>query len=160
MHVSQERWVYMDSKLNHILLLHDAAHVDYSHYFLKLYIAFNAWYRVVTGKRKDRDALQIVFHEYGSYWGDKAGWRQTLYGWYELRCVIVHGGEVSNESVRASYRTLKSYMARVCEDLRASFDVSVAVKMDVISALLNQDEQTMQSLRQMYDQLSAKNTAK
>ena len=39
------------------------AQVDYTQYYLCLYVAFNSWYRELTGKRNDREALNILIHD-------------------------------------------------------------------------------------------------
>lgn len=53
-----------------IVRLFDAARIDYEVLYIRLYIAYNAWYREVTGSMNDRDSIVqlkrrvIIWDEY------------------------------------------------------------------------------------------------
>jgi len=38
----------------------DRSHIEYRDLFMRLYVAYNAWYRKVTGKSNDREAIAIL----------------------------------------------------------------------------------------------------
>jgi hypothetical protein len=43
-----------------ILGWYNRAQIDYSDYFLRLYIAYNAWYKKVTGQENDFEAIALL----------------------------------------------------------------------------------------------------
>ena len=43
--------------VRHIYTWYKKAHIDYTELYIRLYIAYNAWYRQVTGTTNDREAL-------------------------------------------------------------------------------------------------------
>jgi hypothetical protein len=48
----------------------DRSHIEYRDLFMRLYIAYNAWYRKVTGKSNDHEAIRllqlrfVIWHDY------------------------------------------------------------------------------------------------
>ena len=48
---------------------YERAQIDYTSYYMGLYAAFNAWYRLVTGSQNDREALNKL-RSGNSVWDD------------------------------------------------------------------------------------------
>jgi len=50
----------MMQEMSYLKLWYEKAQVDYAQQYMVLYVAFNAWYRINTGKAHDRVALNIL----------------------------------------------------------------------------------------------------
>lgn len=154
-----------DSDREKLMHLYEQAQIDYARYFLYLYIAFNAWYRIETHKTKDSEALALLEYAYSDYWPviktemgecSKMTWGQMLRHWYMIRCRIAHGAHVEQAQAQLAYDSLSIFMCKVISSTRNQLSVREERRLEVVSALLNRDESTIDILKQLHATLSAR----
>ncbi len=169
------------------------AQVDYTELYIRMYIAYNAWYRQVTGSTNDREALSIlkkrfvIWDDYcngrtmthlkmyaervaklthekplGShaYWNgavtDATDWRSLIEYWYQIRCLLVHGSEVSPRYVWLAYETLEIFMGEIVSRMQACFTDKDLERLEELSTLVRSDSNKDGRFKRLQQKLQAK----
>ena len=180
-----------------IFLWYKKAQINYTDQYIKMYIAYNAWYREVTGTSNDRQALNdlkkrfIIWDDYiqgrtmrslkvymekiseysqrepfsskTTYWaGSIEGvddWRSLIELWYQVRCKLVHGTEVSPRYVWLAYETLDIFMGEIIERMQKCFTHEDLEKIKELSSLADAGDARNERFRQLQDRLYQKYVA-
>lgn len=158
--------------IRHIYRWYKKAQVDYTELYIQMYIAYNAWYRQVTGTTNDREAIAILkkrFIIWDDYTKGKTmlslrvytdrlvkltserplasntvwdgtiqssdDWRGLIEFWYRVRCMLVHGSEVSPRHVWLAYETLELFMAEIVDRMQACFTDKDFQRLEELSTL-------------------------
>ena len=179
--------------IRHIYRWYKKAQVDYTELYIRMYIAYNAWYRQVTGSANDREAIAIlkkrfvIWDDYSngktmpslrvyaerlatltaerplassSLWNgtikDSNDWRGIIEYWYRVRCLLVHGSEVSPRHVWLAYETLELFMAEIVERMQACFTDKDFQRLEELSMLVKSEAGKSTRFRQLQQKLQAK----
>lgn len=163
-----------------IVRLFDAARIEYEVLYIRLYIAYNAWYREVTGSIHDREAITqlkrrvIIWDEYISgvalrslkplmerlfdltqrqplgstaYWEgviqSKYDWPSLIEYWYQVRCIVVHGGTLESIYTRLAYESLFLFMQEII------YRVKERVNINAPPSKLSVDSRTRQNVERL-----------
>lgn len=139
------------------------AQIDYTEKYIRMYIAYNTWYREVVGTMSDRRALlhlkkrDGIWTDYlngtclkllksymqklvdltghqplasSAYWSGSIDsvedWRGLIEFWYQVRCILVHGGELDQKIVWLAYETLDSFMSEIIRRMYADLHAYIA----------------------------------
>lgn len=133
-----------------IIRLYEAARIRYSEVYIRMYSAYNAWYREITGSMNDREAIAKLKRRGGiwedylngtalhglrplmlkladmtqhrplgatAYWAgslcNKTDWPSLIEYWYQVRCIVVHGGYIDDHYIQFAYETLYVFMQEI-----------------------------------------------
>jgi hypothetical protein len=169
------------------------AQVDYTEHYIRMYIAYNAWYRQVTGKTNDREALSVlkkrfvIWDDYCNgktmmnlrvyverlhkvtkespltshmYWNgvveSKDDWRGLIEFWYQVRCLLVHGSEVSPKYVWLAYETLELFMAEIVNRMQTCFTDKDLKRLEEVTTLAKAEPGSNNRFKQLQRKLQAK----
>jgi len=165
------------------------AQIDYVERYIRMYIAYNTWYREVVGSISDRRAIQlikkreIIWRDYingntlsnlrpymerlvdltshqpmasSNYWNGSIAsvedWQGLIEFWYQVRCVLVHGGTVEPKFVWLAYETLDTFLSeiisrmhRALEEYLANAERSLSEVSDIRSVTRERLRQKMQA---------------
>ncbi len=169
------------------------AQIDYTELYLHLYIAYNAWYRQVTGYANDREAIAhlkkrfVIWDDYckgktmpnlklylerlskltheqplgqHSIWNGRVqgveDWRGLIEYWYQIRCLLVHGSEVSQRHVWLAFETLDLFMGEIVERMQACFTDKDLQRLEEVSTLARSVEGKDNRFRQLQRKLQEK----
>lgn len=162
--------------IRHIYKWYKKAQVDYTELYIRIYIAYNAWYRQVTGSTNDREAIGllkkrfVIWDDYTqgktmnslkvyverlskltsekplvchSLWNgtveNSDDWRGLIEFWYQVRCMLVHGSEVSPRYVWLAYETLQLFMGEIVERMQACFTDKDLQRLEELTLLVRSD---------------------
>jgi len=179
--------------IRHIYKWYKKAQVDYTELYIRMYIAYNAWYRQVTGSTNDREAIAllkkrfIIWDDYcngrtmtnlrvyverlskltteyplggHTVWngqvGDSDDWRGLIEYWYRVRCLLVHGSEVSPRHVWLAYETLELFMAEIVSRMQACFTDKDFQRLEELSTLAKTETGKDTRFRLLQRKLQAK----
>ncbi len=179
--------------IKHIYRWYKKAQIDYTEHYIKLYIAYNAWYRQVTGSTNDREAIStlkkrfIIWDDYckgrtmpnlkiylerlstltsetpfsqSPLWkGVIQGvedWRGLIEFWYQVRCRLVHGSDVSPRLVWLAYETLELFMGEIVERMQSCFTDKDFQRLEELSTLVHSEKDTNSRFRRLQQKLQAK----
>ena len=179
--------------IRHIYKWYRKAQVDYTELYIRMYIAYNAWYRQVTGSTNDREAIALLKkrfviwddycngrtmanlrvyverlskltteHPLGSHavWNGKVensdDWRGLIEYWYRVRCLLVHGSEVSPRHVWLAYETLELFMAEIVGRMQACFTDKDYQRLEELSTLVKTETGKDTRFRLLQRKLQAK----
>ena len=179
--------------VRHIYKWYRKAQVDYTELYIRLYIAYNAWYRQVAGSTNDREAIAIlkkrfvIWDDYtkgktmptlrvyaerlanatteaplpsSTVWSgtiqDADDWRGLIEFWYRVRCMLVHGSEVSPRHVWLAYETLEAFMAEIVERMQACFTDKDLQRLEELSTLVKSETGKEARFRLLQRKLQAK----
>ena len=190
----------MDKKIHnppndvrHIYRWYKKAQVDYTELYIQMYIAYNAWYRQVTGSTNDREAISIlkkrfiIWDDYtkgktmcslrvytnrlvkltsesplasSTVWNgtiqSSDDWRGLIEFWYRVRCMLVHGSEVSPRHVWLAYETLELFMAEIVDRMQACFTDKDFQRLQELSTLAKDETGNGTRFTQLQRKLQAK----
>lgn len=179
--------------IRHVYKWYRKAQVDYTELYIRMYIAYNAWYRQVTGSTNDREAIAIlkkrfvIWDDYtkgrtmpslkvyterlavltannplasSTVWNgavqDGDDWRSLIEYWYRIRCMVVHGSEVSPRHVWLAYETLDVFMAEIVERMQACFTDKDFQRLEELSTLVKSEAGKDVRFKQLQQKLQAK----
>jgi hypothetical protein len=179
--------------IKHIYRWYKKAQIDYIEHYIRLYIAYNAWYRQVTGSANDREAISIlkkrfiIWDDYckgrtmtnlkiylerlsvlttetpfsqTSIWNGivngSEDWRGLIEFWYQVRCRLVHGSDVSPRLVWLAYETLELFMGEIVERMQACFTDKDFQRLEELSTLVHSEKDTNSRFRRLQRKLQAK----
>lgn len=139
----------------------DKAQIDYADMYMRLYVAYNAWYRRVTGQDNDALALERLGSRF-VIWDDylqkltltdlrplirtiaevsplithENDWKGLISYWYRVRCDIFHGLEVSAGDSELAYRSLHCFMLEIRKRMESCFQDKDRQRLEEITTLL------------------------
>lgn len=179
--------------IRHIYKWYKKAQVDYTELYIQMYIAYNAWYRQVTGSTNDREAISllkkrfVIWDDYGNgktmlhlrvyverlskltlenpcasstVWNgtieSSDDWRGLIEFWYRVRCILVHGSEVSPRQVWLAYETLELFMSEIVERMQACFTDKDFRRLGELSTLARSETGKDTRFRLLQQKLHAK----
>jgi hypothetical protein len=179
--------------IKYIYKWYKKAQVDYTELYIRIYIAYNAWYRQVTGSTNDREAIAIlkkrfvIWDDYSqgkilsnmkvyverlsklthekplisnTLWNgkieDKDDWLGLIEFWYQVRCMLVHGSEISPRYVWLAYETLELFMGEIVERMQACFTEKDLQRLEELSLLIQSDTGKDARFRRLQQKLQAK----
>lgn len=179
--------------IRHIYKWYQKAQVDYTDLYIRMYIAYNAWYRQVTGSTNDREAIStlkkrfIIWDDYCKgrtlkslrvyterlskltiekpltqhmHWNgviDTAeDWRSLIEFWYQVRCMLVHGSEVSPGYVWLAYETLELFMSEIVTRMQACFTDSDFKRLEELATLVKAEPTANNRFKQLQRKLQTK----
>jgi hypothetical protein len=179
--------------IRHIYKWYRKAQVDYTELYIRIYIAYNAWYRQVTGTTNDREAIAIlkkrfiIWDDYCKgrtmpnlkvyteklskrtiekplashiFWNGKVenkdDWRGLIEFWYQIRCMLVHGSEVSPQYVWLAYETLELFMGEIVERMQTCFTDKDFQRLNELSTLAQSKQGKDNRFKQLQRRLQAK----
>lgn len=179
--------------IRHIYRWYKKAQVDYTELYIRIYIAYNAWYRQVTNSMNDREAIAIlkkrfvIWDDYSqgktlsnlkvyverlskltnekpfassTVWNgvveDSNDWRGLIEFWYQVRCMLVHGSEVSPRYVWLVYETLELFMGEIVERMQACFTEKDLQRLEELSTLVKSETGKDARFRRLQQKLQAK----
>ena len=179
--------------VRHIYKWYRKAQVDYAEHYIRMYIAYNAWYRQVTGKTNDREAISslkkrfIIWDDYcqgktmtnlhvyverlhkitketplpgHNYWGGTLqgsdDWKGLIEFWYQVRCSLVHGSEVSPKYVWLAYETLELFMAEIVDRMQTCFTDKDLKRLEEVTTLARSDTSRDNRFKHLQRKLQAK----
>lgn len=156
----------------HIYNWYAHAQINYADLYMRLYIAYNAWYRTVTAVSNDREALTklkkrfVIWDDFihgatlstmkvyvekivqytsvyplpaNPYWKGALGsvddWRGLIEYWYQVRCAVVHGVDISRKHVRLAYETLEQFMHEITYRMKRCFTEADRERLNEIANL-------------------------
>jgi len=94
------------------------------------------------------------------YWDgelqDAHDWRSLIEFWYQVRCLIVHGSEVSTKYAWFAYETLNVFMAEIIERMQACFNSDDFHKLEELSSLADADPERSYRFRKLQHKLYQK----
>jgi len=177
----------------HIYRWYKRAQVDYTELYIRMYIAYNAWYRQVTGCTNDRQAIAqlkkrfIIWDDYckgktipnlrvylkrlsvitsehpfesHSLWDgfitSDDDWRSLIEFWYQVRCMLVHGSEVSARHVWLAYETLTIFMGEIVSRMHTCFTEKDFQRLEELSTLVLSENDKSGRFKQLQQKLQAK----
>jgi hypothetical protein len=190
----------MESKIHnppndvrHIYHWYKKGQIDYTELYIRMYIAYNAWYRQVTGTTNDREAIAslkkrfVIWDDYckgktmshlkiyverlskltseqpvvkHTYWDgivqNSDDWRSLIECWYQVRCMLVHGSEVSPRLVWLAYETLDLFMAEIVERMQACFTDKDLRRLEEVSTLASLEQNSDNRFKRLQRKLQAK----
>ena len=179
--------------IRHIYRWYKKAQVDYTELYIRIYIAYNAWYRQVTNSTNDREAIAILKKRF-VIWDDYSqgktlsnlkvyverlskltsekpfasstvwdgviegsnDWRGLIEFWYQVRCMLVHGSEVSPRYVWLAYETLELFMGEIVERMQACFTEKDLQRLEELSTLVKSETGKDARFRRLQQKLQAK----
>jgi len=142
----------------------ERAQVDYYDLYIRLYIAYNAWYRRVTGMKTDREAMIklkkrfVIWDDYchgralheltpiaARILDDPYDWRGLITYWYAVRCDVIHGVssiqyEQYKKRIVLAYLSLNTFMLEVTGRMARSFTDADHNRLRELDALVAIDE--------------------
>lgn len=179
--------------IKHIYRWYKKAQVDYTELYIRLYIAYNAWYRQVTGTTNDREAISalkkrfIIWDDYckgrtipnmkiyaerivvltndkplinNSLWNgvvnNSDDWQSLIEFWYQVRCLLIHGSEVSPRHVWLAYETLDIFMSEIVERMQSCFTDRDFKRLQELSTLAQTENGKNNRFRLLQRKLQAK----
>ncbi len=179
---------------SHIYAQYQKAQIEYASLFLRLYIAYNAWYREITGTSNDRQALTllkerfVIWDDYCNgrtmkplsvymerladytqkepfpstklYWSGELesskDWKSLIELWYQVRCLIVHGVEVSPRYAWLAYETLNIFMGEITDRMKTCFTKADDVKLHELSSMAEQNPERSKRFKKVQHMLYQK----
>jgi len=179
--------------IRHIYKWYKKAQVDYTELYIRIYIAYNAWYRQVTNTTNDREAIAmlkkrfVIWDDYSkgktlsnlrvyverlskltlekplannTAWNGAVessdDWRGLIEFWYQVRCMLVHGSEVSPRYVWLAYETLELFMGEIVERMQACFTDKDFQRLEELSTLVKSETGKDARFRSLQRKLQAK----
>lgn len=179
--------------IRHVYKWYRKAQVDYTELYIRMYIAYNAWYQQVTGSTNDREAIAIlkkrfvIWDDYtkgrtmpnlkvyterlatltsnqplasSAVWNGAVqngdDWRSLIEYWYRIRCMVVHGSEVSPRHVWLAYETLDIFMAEIVERMQACFTDKDFQRLEELSTLVKSEAGKDVRFKRLQQKLQAK----
>jgi hypothetical protein len=179
--------------IRHIYRWYKKAQVDYTELYIRMYIAYNAWYRQATGSTNDREAIAllkkrfVIWDDYSkgktmphlrayadrlskltseiplvshTLWNgtieSSDDWRGLIEFWYRIRCMLVHGSEVSPRHVWLAYETLELFMAEIVDRMQACFTDKDFLRLEELSTLVKFETGKNTRFRHLQQKLQAK----
>lgn len=145
---------------------YDRAQVDYSDQYMRLYVAFNAWYRKATGSSFDREGLVrlkkrfVIWDDYlndsvmvglkplhKEILGNDTDWQGLIDYWYSVRCQLFHGSlGPDDHTVRLAYESLNIFMGEIVARMRRAFTDEDHRRLRELEALLEKGHPKMKYL--------------
>ncbi|MFZ1301114.1 MAG: hypothetical protein WAQ27_00845 [Candidatus Microsaccharimonas sp.] len=83
-------------------------------------------------------------------------WRSLIEFWYQVRCLIVHGSEVSPRYVWLAYETLDLFMSEIVDRMQACFTDKDLQRLEELSALVRTETSKDSRFRRLQQKLQAK----
>lgn len=70
---------------------------------------------------------------YSQHWSgeveDVDDWKSLIEYWYQIRCSVVHGDDISEKYVWLAYETLSIFMEEIIQRMKATFSLADAVRL-------------------------------
>ena len=192
-HIVDKRIHNPPNDIRHIYKWYKKAQVDYTELYIRIYIAYNAWYRQVTNSTNDREAIAllkkrfVIWDDYGKgktlsnlrvyverlskltlekplanntawngYVENGDDWRGLIEFWYQVRCMLVHGSEVSPRYVWLAYETLELFIGEIVERMQACFTDKDLQRLEELSTLVKSETGKDARFRRLQQKLQAK----
>lgn len=83
-------------------------------------------------------------------------WRGLIEFWYRVRCMLVHGSEVSPRHVWLAYETLELFMAEIVERMQACFTDKDFQRLEEVSTLAKSETGNSARFTHLKQKLQAK----
>lgn len=87
---------------------------------------------------------------------DTHDWRSLIEYWYQVRCRVMHGSDVSPKYIWLAYETLDIFMSEIVERMQACFTNDDLNRLKEVSILANTPIDTQSRFRKLQQRLQAK----
>ena len=164
----------------------DRAQIDYSDLFMKAYIAYNVWFRKVTGCQEDHEAIKrvvrrfVIWDDYlhgrtlvelglivdqialiSDLVADRSDWKGLIAFWYQTRCDLFHGltmpgRNLHDRQIRLAYESLNIFMIEIMRRMRYCFSDADYARLTEVQALLGSESGPTQTLQTIEARLHQK----
>ena len=164
----------------------DRAQIDYSDLFMKSYIAYNVWFRKVTGCHEDHEAIKRVIHRFviwddylhgrmlvelglivdqialiSDLVADRSDWKGLIGFWYQTRCDLFHGltmpgRTLHDRRIQLAYESLNIFMIEIMRRMRHCFSDADYARLTEVQALLDSESGPTKTLQTIEARLHQK----
>lgn len=86
-------------------------------------------------------------------------WRSLIEFWYQVRCIVVHGGEVSTQYVWLAYETLDIFMAEIVDRVHALLEHYNPSEIRQLSKEVQQEDRRLERFSELQNKLYQKYVA-